>query len=243
MSCKHLIIAGVPRSGTTLLASMIGSHPEVAMLIEDQDDAILRLAGSTVSANKLCVPNQIKLDSRRSPVTSTWRRLGRHWPEWAPGEVHAKRPTASMSFNDYMALEDPYLILITRHPKSVVSSIEKRTTKSADLARDRWNLGVVEMRAAATKWADLTTVVAYEQLVAEPESLMRGIAHDLGLRFDETMLEGWKKNPFYNDRAGIETHRADEADLALDADVPADAVEAYAFLQDLAAAELSDQTA
>ena len=38
MPNSGLLIIGAPRSGTTLLASMIGAHPETAITIEDNLD-------------------------------------------------------------------------------------------------------------------------------------------------------------------------------------------------------------
>jgi len=67
MEPTHLLIIGAPRSGTTLLAAMIGAHSKVAMLIEDRFFSIKKLTGKEVLANKLCIPHQLEID-RKSVV-------------------------------------------------------------------------------------------------------------------------------------------------------------------------------
>ncbi|HEX2228509.1 MAG TPA: sulfotransferase, partial [Candidatus Binatia bacterium] len=61
---RHLLILGAPRSGTTLLATMISRHTEIGILNEDRGWAMRRLLGKTVVGNKRCVPNQIELKKR-----------------------------------------------------------------------------------------------------------------------------------------------------------------------------------
>jgi Sulfotransferase family len=47
MELSHLLIIGAPRSGTTLLATMISRHTEIAVLNEDKGWALRRVLGKT----------------------------------------------------------------------------------------------------------------------------------------------------------------------------------------------------
>ena len=64
MEPTHLLLLGAPRSGTTLLATMISRHSEIAIMNEDRGWAMRRILGKAVVGNKRCVPNQIELKKR-----------------------------------------------------------------------------------------------------------------------------------------------------------------------------------
>ncbi|MEO0585564.1 MAG: hypothetical protein AAF135_25360, partial [Bacteroidota bacterium] len=80
---------------------MLGRHPEVAMLLEDEGDGITKLAGKKYSANKLVLPTTIELNNRlslwdrllfRSGITYYLRRNG-WFAGYHPGRLH--------TLNDY----------------------------------------------------------------------------------------------------------------------------------------------
>lgn len=208
MDPRHLLVLGTPRSGTTLLASMIGRHPEVAMLIEDTGFAIEKLAGKRVAANKLCVPNQIEVRERRERGALAWlaRRL--------PGA--AKGPRSTRSIEDYLAPEASRLCVIVRNPESVVRSIERRGGLDRAAATARWTRGIEIMAEMAERLGARCLVIGYEGLVTDPERHMRRAAAFLELPYDPAMLEGWKANPIYPGVSGIDASRAraDEEALA-----------------------------
>src|SRR6185369_4750458 len=111
----YLLIVGAPRSGTTLLASMIGMHSDVAMLIEDRFFAIKRLTGKKVLANKLCIPHQMEMSKRSTFVKKRIQKFG----------FLKNYPTSKYNIEDYLKLEDIKIIGIIRDANDVVSSIMK----------------------------------------------------------------------------------------------------------------------
>jgi len=62
----NLLVVGAPRSGTTLLAAMIGRHSEVAMLSEHLGFAVKDVISKPIAGNKLCIPNHIEIHEKRS---------------------------------------------------------------------------------------------------------------------------------------------------------------------------------
>ena len=68
LNMKPILILGCQRSGTTLLASVLGRHSEVNMLFESTTDDTLKLIGKKYQGNKLCVWRQI----RRNQKASKW---------------------------------------------------------------------------------------------------------------------------------------------------------------------------
>ena len=63
---KILLLLGCQRSGTTLLAAMLGGHSEINMLFESTSDDVLKLIGKKYSGNKALVRRQIRFSQRSS---------------------------------------------------------------------------------------------------------------------------------------------------------------------------------
>lgn len=184
---KHLLILGAPRSGTTLLAAMIGCHDDIGLVVEAKRMAFMEIAGKAVVGNKLCVPNQIEF-------AANWdRRVSRF----------SKAP-----LEKYLALPNFKLVLIVRHIEAVTSSIKKRAGKPDETALLYWRRGVEIMHELQQRLPQDTVVIAFENMLAEPERHMRRVTDLLALPYQEKMLEGYKHNPYYRDYAGFDLSRA-----------------------------------
>lgn len=60
----HTLVVGTPRSGTTLVTSLIGGHPDTIAMSEClfcEENKIVSPA--KIVANKLCCPNQVQLNN------------------------------------------------------------------------------------------------------------------------------------------------------------------------------------
>lgn len=200
MTHRYLLILGPPRSGTTLLASMVGSHPDVGMLIEDQDFAIRKLVGRAVAANKLCIPNQIELHQRATLLQTGLRKLGFALPSV---------PTSRRAIADYLALKGVRILGITRNGNAVISSIMRRGGQTFDTAAHRWCRAVEILTELKERHAEITRCLRYEHLVTQPERTMREVCEFIDLPFAEVMLEGYRQNPIYPDEISIDPDRAE----------------------------------
>ena len=99
---KLLVVIGLQRTGTTLLASMLGRHPEINMLFESVTKDSLKLNGKQWNGNKLLAYRQIRSNKRSSKwghlinriVNLDFKQENRH---------HLVRPfpTSVMSIEDY----------------------------------------------------------------------------------------------------------------------------------------------
>lgn len=194
----YLLIVGSPRSGTTLFASMIGMHSDVAMLIEDRFFAIKKLMGKKVLANKLCIPNQIEISQRANYLSRPLRRMG-----FMPNHSMSK-----FNIEDYLKLKDLKILTIIRDPNDVISSIMKRGKKEEKIAQERWCRAIEIIDYLQTEHADKTATISYEDLVNEPEKLIRKVAAFLDLEFQPAMLDGYKYNILYPGEDGIDKSKA-----------------------------------
>ncbi len=194
----YLLIVGSPRSGTTLLASMIGVHPDVAMLIEDRFFGVKRLTGKKVLANKLCIPNQVELTKRANYVTRALKKIG----------LAVNYTSSRFSIQDYLALDGIKILAITRDGNDVISSIMKRGKKERKIAEERWSRAIEIIYELNTKYPEKTITISYEDLVNEPEIIIKKVAGFIGIDFQPVMLEGYKHNILYPGETGIDKTKA-----------------------------------
>ncbi|PQJ35075.1 hypothetical protein BSZ35_11135 [Salinibacter sp. 10B] len=191
------LLVGSPRSGTTLCATMIGSHPDVGMVIEDLGHAGHTIPGVKVWGNKLCIPNQIRLD----PIPddrSLWRRLedgvraviGR--PRRRPQFMESYPPPPSQQYTIRTYVEkEAKLVAMIRDPDHVVDSIRRRGPASTvDLAKERWSQAARTISRASEEYPDRTHLVRFVDLVERPKVVMSDICVFLGLPFSLDMIEG-----------------------------------------------------
>lgn len=203
----YLLILGSPRSGTTLLASMIGAHSEVAMLIEDKHFAIRKLTSKKISGNKLCVPNQVDL-GKRATTFSLFMKKKFNIESY---------PTSKYNIEDYINLKDLKIINIVRDCSDVIYSNVKRgegkkqRTIEHDKAVQWWSRAVEVMYELTQKHAEKVITISYEDLVNEPEKILRKISEYINIEFQQRMLEGYKFTKLYPGETGIDKTRAFKA--------------------------------
>lgn len=207
MGKTKVLLLGSPRSGTSLLAGMLGSHPDVAMLWEDRAYAIKRLVGKRVVGNKLCVPNQIRRHT-------TWLERATRRYGW-----FVFRDKSAVSIEHYLQDQDLRLLLIVRAPKAIVSSMMRRGGLSLREATSRWRRGVQILDELARDENDRSLVVRFEGLVESPQDTMKAVSTFLDLPFNEHMLEGHKHTKLYNQHDGIDTSKGTQTSTQIDIDL------------------------
>lgn len=200
-SKTHLLILGAERSGTSLLAAMIGRHSEAGILYEEtkSKDAVTKILGKKVAGNKLCLPNQIRFKRQRAVSSGLFRRLG------FPGQY----PRSRHSLEAYLKLPNLKILSIIRNGNDVISSNMKyHPNLGIKGASDRWCMATEIIHELKKRHGGSVMVVSFEGLVSTPEQTARDIVAFLGLDFEERMLDGYKFTPVYNeakinqDRAG-----------------------------------------
>ena len=222
MEDRLLFLIGSPRSGSTLLARMLGAHSEVhapgephlltplahlgvhARVDTAPYDPIIteRAARELVAA----LPNgeQDYLDSLRAFTDGIYRRLlepsGRRL-------LLDKTPAYSLVL-DFAAKLYPHarFIVLTRHPMAIWSSYVDSFFDSDHEAAHRNNALLERYVPAIARFLREQPApichVQYEQIVSDPESELRRICDFAGISFEPGMID-------YGDQAGgrVETAR------------------------------------
>jgi hypothetical protein len=187
MERRHLLIIGAPRSGTTLLATMVSRHTEIGVLNEDSGRAIRRVLGKAIAGNKLCTPNQIEMKKRHPLQLQLWKKLG----------LTREFQKSEFSIEEYLTLPNIQIIAIVRDGNDAISSGMRRGNKSFGGAAYRWCRAVEIIHELKTRYPDLVLVVSFESLVLHPGANMERIADFLKVNYQDRMLDGPVFNPRY----------------------------------------------
>jgi len=191
---KLLLILGCQRSGTTLLASMLGRHSEVNMLFESTTDDVLKLIGKKYNGNKLLPWRQIRKTQKSSKLGYLINRIVNFDFGLTNQEHHNIRvfPTSDLSISDYKN-KKALFITITRDKSEVLKSITKRTNANINRAAFEYDKALEEI--AFVKKEALN--IDFYDLIHETEITLKKICEFLNLEFEEKMLEGPQYNFVY----------------------------------------------
>ena len=191
---KLFVVIGLQRTGTTLLASMLGRHSEINMLFESVTKDSLKLIGKQWNGNKLLAYRQIRKNKRSSKwghlinriVNLDFKQENKH---------HLVRPfpTSAMSIEDYKK-EGAVFITIERDKESSISSMMKRAGQTKKQSEKEWEHGMKIINQLKNEGAYSLTFV---DLVNNSERYLKEICNFLSIEYLEKMLEGPKYNFVY----------------------------------------------
>lgn len=209
----NLLVVGAPRSGTTLLAAMIGRHSEVAMLSEHFGSAVKDVISKPIVGNKLCIPNQIEINAKRSRWVNLlpprlFHLLHRY-------EYFQYRPEGQVSIIDYIQWGPLKIVGIVRDGNAVISSITERGGQSLDVAIYRWRRSIDILTELSDQLGDDFFLISFDQLVTQSENTMKAIAAFLSISFESEMLEGYAYTPNYSNQK-IDSSKAKEKKIDMD---------------------------
>jgi Sulfotransferase family len=184
---SYLLIIGAPRSGTTLLATMISRHTEIAILNEDKGWGMRQLLGKTIVGNKRCVPNQIELKKPSRLHFRFLKTIG----------LAKEYQSSEFSIEDYLSLPNIKVIGLIRGGNDVVSSVMSRSEKNFQGAAYRWYRAIEIIYELKRRFPEIVLVVSFENLVLSPKPNMERVAAFLNVEYQDRMLEGPQYNPWY----------------------------------------------
>jgi hypothetical protein len=212
---RYLLLIGAPRSGTTLLATMIGRHTDVGMVNEDiSGKGLIKILGKPLTGNKLCVPNQIQLHRRGGLVLTLLRKLG----------ITSESPRSRHCILDYLELPNLKLVAIVRDGNDSIASMVARGETRFKKAARRWGEAIEAIFELRARFSERVLVVTFEELVLRPANTLEKLCAFLEIEFQEQMMDGYKYNRYYPRNAlnkeKAYRHTKEEIDFRLDRLLP-----------------------
>ena len=189
----HLLVLGASRGGTTLLATLLGAHPDIACLEEDLTGAFDRIVGGKIKGLKLCVPNHVELDRRWRPALTPGLWFG----ATRKSLFMNRWPKSRWSIRELMALGDTQCVVVLRDPRAVIGSIARRENRSHAVAAYRWTRAVEVAEALRGIAARPPVIVDFDRLVSAPGTVARGLCARLTLAETANMLAAPALNSRY----------------------------------------------
>lgn len=211
----HVLLIGAPRSGTTLLGTMIGSHSDIGMVNEDVDiRALGRVLGKRLTGVKLCVPNQIRLEQKSFFGSQILKKCS----------LIAESPKSHLSITEYLAKPNLKVVGLVRNGNDAVRSMMVRGKTNFKKAARRWSEAIETIYTIKKMCPDRILLVTFEDLVMDPRVTMIRVCDFLGIAFEDRMLEGHQLNPYYPeprlDPDKVNRHAKEEFDLDLERFAP-----------------------
>lgn len=189
------VIVGLQRTGTTLLASMLGRHPDINMLFESVTNDSLQLIGKKWNGNKLLAYRQIRIKQRSTKLGHLINRIA-NFDFSRENRHHLVRPfpTSRMSIEDYKQ-KGAIFITIERDKESSIISMQKRAGQSKKQAENEWKRGMKIINYLKSEGAH---AIKFLDLVNDTEKTLQKICKLLSIEyFKDRMLEGPKYNFVY----------------------------------------------
>lgn len=192
---QKVIIIGIPRSGTTLLASMIGGHPDISMMDECKSREWEKQVGKEYIGNKIaCDGIVVHWNRKRIPILGAI--INRALNLSRKKQLIRFSPLYHYSLKSLIGCK---FIIITRDPEEVRASIMNRSKASEKLAMAKIRKGarlIAKLKSHICK--DDYYEVDYISLLNNTYSELYNISVFLGVK--EYYMEKMKRASKYNNR-------------------------------------------
>ena len=191
---RLVFVCGLHRSGTTLLARILGGHPEISGFADTgaPEDEGQHLQGVYPPAKVYGGPGRFGLDERAhlteaSPLVGEGSRerllaaWSPHWDLSRPLLVEKSPPNLLKTRFLQALFPEASFVVLARHPIAVSLATAKwRQTRRYDRLVEHW-LHCHELFEADRPHLERVHVLLYEDLVRDPGAALAGVLGFLGL--------------------------------------------------------------
>ena len=199
---RLVFVCGLHRSGTSLLARILGGHTDVSGLEETgaPEDEGQHLQGVYPPAKVFGGPGRFGFDPRAHLTEASAlvtdenreRLIADWWPHWDTTRplLVEKSPPNLLKTRFLQALfPDASFVVLVRHPVAVSLATAKwRQTRRYDRLVEHW-LRCHEVFEEDRQRLDRVHVLLYEDLVRDPSETLSGVLGFLGLQGDPPATE------------------------------------------------------
>ncbi len=219
------IMVGAPRTGTTLLANVLGAHPRIAMFDEEFHGAVRFLIGNKIPAVKLCTPSQIQHTKKWQPYFKLVQKNG-----FLRKRFRHRLIRSRLSATDYNAIFDAKFLVILRDPTRSLDALMRRENMKRAQALDHLTQAYSLFKTLADQPEFNSGIISFDRYLADAEGQSRALAAWAGLDYSDDMLDGAALNTRYV-HTGIVKEKA--SDVTADAPVADDLKDLTALYQRL----------
>lgn len=190
---RYVFVAGLHRTGTSLLAELVGSHPDIAAIeaapVPENEGCYLQ--GAIPHTARDGIPGEYATDPAQHlterdllNTLETKVRLEREWGDWFDPAKPWRIEKSPVNLTRMRLLQGLFplaqFVIVTRHPAFMAQALAKWSDKGAD------ELAYYGARAYSRMLADLdylhaAMVLRYEDLVRNPPRSLRAIEAFLDL--------------------------------------------------------------
>lgn len=217
---RYVFVGGLHRSGTSLLARLIGAHPQVAAIrnapVPENEGCYLQGAIPHTARHGAPMqfatdPDQHLTEDSRWNTLETRDRLQADWAPWFdPDQAWRieKSPvnlTRTRLYQQLFPLSQ--FVIVIRHPEAVAAAVAKWVPDPAPALIDHW-LAAHDQLATDLAYLHAAIVVRYEDLVMHPDQMMNSVFGFLSLS-DAPAVDDLRNGN--DDYAGATTMTQDQA--------------------------------
>lgn len=217
-----MLILGAPRSGTTLLAAMIGSHEDSAILMEDYYGGVFRVLSKKMPGVKLCIPNQIELNENihlvrfNKALNILIKLVNPLFDSLFKKRLPYKIIRSCYSIRDYInTASKVHVITILRNPIDATKSEKKRARVTRDYAKQQWlrALDILGVLYNEKESFQSFSLIDFDDLVSDPKNTISKIFKNLELDYSAASMEGFRFTPQYSAREGVSASKASQISI------------------------------
>jgi hypothetical protein len=192
-----VFLVGFPRSGTTLLDTLMRGHPQIAVVEEQHmvDHAIATIG----EFRDIDAIDALTADQRAAMRNAYNAELSRHVPDGEHAVIVDKLPLNIVLVPEILAMfPDARFILVLRHPLDCVLSNFKQLFKmneamylmtALESACQLYDAAMKVFFASARRYGFSWHSIRYEDLVSDTESEARALTGFLGLEWNDAVLD------------------------------------------------------
>lgn len=193
---RYVFVAGLHRTGTSLLAKIIGSHPRIAAIegapVPENEGcylqgAIPHTALDGIPGHFATDPQQHYTEKHALNTLETKLRLDHEWGEWfdrtAPWRLE-KSPVNLIRMRLLQALFPlSSFIVITRHPQFMAQALQKWTDQDAATVA-KYGVEAYRLVLDDLRYLHRAIVIRYEDFVKGPDDYLKAIGAFLSVEPD-----------------------------------------------------------
>ncbi|ARU17797.1 sulfotransferase family protein [Croceicoccus marinus] len=210
---RYVFVAGLHRSGTSLVARLLGEHPDIAAITDAPvpenegcylQGAIPHTARHGVPGHFATDPDQHLVEGCALDRLETRVRMEADWSRWFDSARPWRVEKSPVNLTRTRLLQSLFpmsqFIIVTRHPAFTAEAMRKWVDVEAIGFRGYWQ-GAHDLVLADLEYLHCAMIVRYEDLVERPQTMRRAMFAFLDLPVCESARQIANGNRRYLDSA------------------------------------------